>query len=149
MKAYSLIELLVVVSIIGMLAVFGIPAFGRYGKVAQFRDKTEEIKGLIERTYYLAKNPSGNGIASYSLRVDAGNLLLSATEAGTILPVSSVSMESGQSVVGGGTTCPTVTPVTCIPQPITFDDTGIKKRVIFTTTFNPAPVITVAETDLP
>ncbi|HOX41884.1 MAG TPA: prepilin-type N-terminal cleavage/methylation domain-containing protein [bacterium] len=148
MKAYSLIELLIVVSIIGMMAVFGIPSYQRYGKVSQFRDKTEEIKNLVERTYYLAKNPEGNDVTEYTLKIKTSNLTL--YKSGSTAPISVISSAPGESfTMLWDIECRTSIPVTCTSSKITFTDTAIKKRAVINVSFSPTPAITVEETDLP
>lgn len=57
-KAYTFIELLIVISIIALMAVVAIPSFSNYGKKAELDNKAEEIKYLIEKAYADAVSPA-------------------------------------------------------------------------------------------
>lgn len=56
--AYTLIELLIVISLIALMAVTAIPAFSDYGKKVELDNKAEEIKYLIEKAYADAVSPA-------------------------------------------------------------------------------------------
>jgi Tfp pilus assembly protein PilE len=57
LKAYTLMELVIVVVIIGMMVIFAVPAFDKYGKNQAFSQKIEEVQALISQTQTFAKNP--------------------------------------------------------------------------------------------
>lgn len=50
-KAFTLVELLVVVMIIALFVVFGAPAFNRYNHKQEVDTKAKEIKGVIDGAY--------------------------------------------------------------------------------------------------
>ena len=56
-KAFTLIELLITVSIILLLAVLSIPAFNQFAANNELATKAEEIQSLIEKTYYSGMSP--------------------------------------------------------------------------------------------
>jgi len=64
---YTLIELLVVVAIIGMTAVFVMPAFANYGKRLDFNQKVDELKLFFDQAYLLSKNPENSQIVQYEI----------------------------------------------------------------------------------
>lgn len=66
-SAYTLVELIVVVAIIGLLASFGIPAFSKYGRVSDAEQKTLEIKELVTQARSLAQNPENSLVESYRI----------------------------------------------------------------------------------
>jgi len=68
-KAYTLIELAVIIVIIAVLATMAIPAFSNFGKKQDFNQKAEEIKQLMDQTYLLSRNPE-KGALSYELVSD-------------------------------------------------------------------------------
>lgn len=65
-KAYTLIELAVIIVIIAILATMAIPAFSNFGKKQDFNQKAEEIKQLMDQTYLLSRNPEKDAL-SYEL----------------------------------------------------------------------------------
>lgn len=69
-SAYTLLELIVVVAIIGLLAAFGIPAFSRYGRVTEAKQKTAELKELVTQARNLAQNPENSFVDSYRVFYD-------------------------------------------------------------------------------
>ncbi|MEI8143181.1 MAG: type II secretion system protein [Candidatus Berkelbacteria bacterium] len=69
-KAYTLIELLVVIAIIGLMAGIGIPAYSQFGKDVAFRQKSDEVKELINQAYTLSKNPADSSVKCYGVRFD-------------------------------------------------------------------------------
>lgn len=57
-KAFTLIEILVTLSIIVVMVVVAVPSFEKYGKKTQFKQKMNELNSVINSTYLNAKNPS-------------------------------------------------------------------------------------------
>jgi|GEM_PF-1274119 len=70
LKAYTLVELLVVMIIIGLLAAFGIPAFLRYGRHTEANQKAEEIRSLFDEAKSLSLNPENTLVTSYRVYYD-------------------------------------------------------------------------------
>ena len=64
-KAFTLTEILIVISIIGLFVVFAVPAFDKYGRNSDFREKADEVRLLINQTYILSQNPASIDIQSY------------------------------------------------------------------------------------
>lgn len=60
LNAYTLMELVIVMVIIGMMVIFAVPAFDKYGKNQAFSQKIEEVQALISQTQTFAKNPEKN-----------------------------------------------------------------------------------------
>ena len=56
-KAFSIIELIIVISIIVLLSVMAVPAFTVFGARADLDSKAEEIKIAVEKAAMAAKNP--------------------------------------------------------------------------------------------
>lgn len=57
-RAFTLIELLIVISIIFLMAVVAIPAYQNYGARSEVSLKADEIKALIDRAKAYSENPS-------------------------------------------------------------------------------------------
>jgi prepilin-type N-terminal cleavage/methylation domain-containing protein len=68
-KGYTLMELLVVISIIAFMAVVSVPAFAQYGRSSDFKQKSDEVKMLMERTYLLSRSPENTSVQAYRLSV--------------------------------------------------------------------------------
>lgn len=66
-KAYTLIELLIVITIITMLTALGLPAFAKYQHVTEFTQKAEEVKGLFYTAHAKALTPDNTTITSYQI----------------------------------------------------------------------------------
>lgn len=56
-KAFTLIELLIVIAIMVLMVAFAVPQFQKYGKRSALSSKAEEFKLLIENAYQYSKNP--------------------------------------------------------------------------------------------
>lgn len=56
-KAFTLIELLIVIAIITVMAVIAVPAFNTYGARAEIEAKAEEIKVAIDKAYAFSQAP--------------------------------------------------------------------------------------------
>lgn len=69
LKAYTLIELIIVVVIVGLLAAITIPLYANYGGRQVYKQKVEEVGALINQTYYLSKNPEKD-VQAYELTGD-------------------------------------------------------------------------------
>ena len=59
-KAFTLIELLISISIILLMAVVAIPAFDSYSNRLDTAAKAEEIKYIIEKAYSITASPENN-----------------------------------------------------------------------------------------
>lgn len=79
-KAYTLIELLVVISIIGFMAIYCVPAFAKFGRSSDFKQKSDEVKILMQRTYALSRSPENTRVQYYRMRVDSQAFVLERTE---------------------------------------------------------------------
>jgi prepilin-type N-terminal cleavage/methylation domain-containing protein len=56
-KAFTLIELLIVIALILMTVVFGVPAFNKYGNNAEVSSTAEQIQATIEKAYSSSTTP--------------------------------------------------------------------------------------------
>jgi prepilin-type N-terminal cleavage/methylation domain-containing protein len=97
-SAYTLVELLVVMSIIGLLVAFGVPAFDRYGRISVYNQKKDEIKSVLDQVYLLARNPESIEIVSYKATISGNTVVIKGckTNGGCDLTGKSVVMQSGQ-----------------------------------------------------
>lgn len=68
-RSFTLIELVVTVGIITMITLFSLPSISKYGKRAEFSQKMEEVKQLIEQTQLYSKSPE-KGFTQYQLHVN-------------------------------------------------------------------------------
>lgn len=57
-KGFTLIELIIVISIIILMAAAAVPAYQNYGAKSELSLKADEIKALIDRGYAYSNNPS-------------------------------------------------------------------------------------------
>lgn len=71
-KGFTLIELLITVAIVLIMAVVAVPAFNRYQSKAEFDNKVDETKALINEAHVLAQNPE-QGINRYIIYADEIN----------------------------------------------------------------------------
>jgi len=67
-RAYTIIELLITMTIVALMAILGIVAFQNYGKGAIFQQASSEIEGLVNQVGLLARNPESDA-KSYCLIV--------------------------------------------------------------------------------
>ena len=56
-KAFTLIELLIVIAIIGLMAFLAIPAFDSYGAQAEINNKADQIKNILDSAYQKSISP--------------------------------------------------------------------------------------------
>lgn len=56
-KAFTLIEILVVIAIILLTIAFGVPAFNKYGNNAEVSSTAEQIQATIEKAYSNSNTP--------------------------------------------------------------------------------------------
>lgn len=56
-KAFTLIELVIVIAIIGIMAVLAMPLFDKFSAQAELNDKSEEMKLIIEQAYLQTISP--------------------------------------------------------------------------------------------
>ena len=78
-KGYTLIELLVVISIIGFMAVYCVPAFAKFGRSSDFKQKADEVKMLMQRTYLLSRSPENTSVQAYRMIVEGQAFVLQKT----------------------------------------------------------------------
>jgi type II secretory pathway pseudopilin PulG len=71
-KAYTLLELIVILIIIGILSVLAIPSFMNYGKKQALSQKADEVKQLIDQAHILSQNPEKDAL-SYEVFADKGS----------------------------------------------------------------------------
>lgn len=71
---YTLVELIIVLAIIALLAIFGIPAISKYNRMSEFRQKSEEVKGLFNQVHALALNPTDTSVVSYRIMFDTNTI---------------------------------------------------------------------------
>lgn len=105
-RAYTLIELIIVIAIIMMVTALGLPAFARYQHLTEFSQKTEEVKELFSLARSMALSPATPSITSYQVHYDSVGspnkfTVVSCTGNGTCdtpQEVARVSLLSGQSI---------------------------------------------------
>lgn len=68
-NGFTIIELIVTISIIVLMAVLAFPAFSKYQKKAELVQKAEELNGFINEMNVLVKNPEP-GVDSYEMIID-------------------------------------------------------------------------------
>jgi prepilin-type N-terminal cleavage/methylation domain-containing protein len=83
-NGYTLVELVIVIAIIGLLAVFGIPAFERYGNYSKLDQKSEEVKQFIAKTQLLARNPENTDIKNYIFVINGSTFEIQKCETDSI-----------------------------------------------------------------
>lgn len=84
-------ELLVVISIIAFMAVVSVPAFAQYGRSSDFKQKSDEVKMLMQRTYLLSRSPENTSVQAYRLVVEHQTFKLQKTDNNaTWTPVSQI-----------------------------------------------------------
>lgn len=64
-KAFTLIELLIVIGIIGVMAVLAVPTFNDYGAKAELDNKTDQIKLILDTFYQKSVSPDGGSNGSF------------------------------------------------------------------------------------
>ena len=69
-KAFTLIELMITMTIVAMMLVVAVPGFEKYGKKSEFKSRVAEVKALIDQAGVSAKNPEQN-VERYVIRVDS------------------------------------------------------------------------------
>jgi len=112
LRAYTLIELLMVMTIIGMMAVLAVPAFATYSRKEEVAQKASDVVALLKRGYILSKNPDKN-VSFYQITVATGDInsvfLTSSTGSGsTPEQVDKVTGEKNQ-IFNCRLGCPTLT----------------------------------------
>ena len=70
-KAYTLLELTIVIIIMALVAVLAIPASARYGNSQAYDQKAAEVKELMNQAYTLSRNPEKD-VLTYSIAVNSG-----------------------------------------------------------------------------
>ena len=96
-RAYTLIELLIVIAIIGLMAVLAVPAFASYTRKVAVAQKADDVVALMKRAYTLSKNPDNGGL-SYQITVETGtnSVFLKSSNGGSLEQVDKVTADSDQ-----------------------------------------------------
>lgn len=80
-RAFTLIEIVIVIAIVGLMALAALPMFDRFSANAEIRDKADEIKLVYERAYRESISPkSGNN--AVRVTISAGSNPTMVYEAG-------------------------------------------------------------------
>lgn len=160
--AYTLIELIIVVAILLLLALFGLPAFTKYRQISEFNQKSVEVKELLESAHAMAQSPANGQIYSYKVLYNSSSdpdqyslvscLDIDCTSPATVVEVSLLTNETiqipqGVPPDGEILTCYTgvvgSTSTQCVPNPamlpVSFRDDNDKVGRLATFTFIPTP----------
>lgn len=85
---FTMIELLVTVSIIVLMALVAVPTFSTYQKRSQFVQTTSEVSGLINQYGLLARNPE-LGATEYLVTAGISNIEFKKTISGATIVAKS------------------------------------------------------------
>lgn len=69
LKAYTLVELLISITLMSLMALLGIIAFNGYGKSTVYAQKVGEVESLVNQLSLVAKNPEKDALA-YCVKVN-------------------------------------------------------------------------------
>ena len=72
LKAFTLIELLITMTIIVLMALVAIPAFGKHQRLIEFQDKSDEVRAKLNEMQLKATNPE-KGMIRYYAQIDDTN----------------------------------------------------------------------------
>ncbi len=105
--AYTLIELLISVTLMSLMAILGIIAFGSYGKSTVFSEKIVEVESLIKQLDIISKNPEKDAF-SYCLFLDEKKSIVGIykgldRECKNRTSVREVSLNYDQKIINSGT----------------------------------------------
>lgn len=152
-NAFTIIELIVTISIIVLMAVLAFPAFSKYQKKAELVQKAEELNGYINEMNVLVKNPEP-GVDSYEMESleDGADIKINFRKISASVSTSirdlSYKNEGSLSIspthnkitcdVTGGSCCFLTPPFGAVPEScdpdstktITFGDSSIDKEAI-------------------
>ena len=110
-RAYTLVELMIVMAIIALMAVLAVPAFASYGRKQAVAQKSNEIVGLLKRGYVLSKNPDKD-ILSYQITVVTGavnSVFLKSSGSTTVQEVTHITADNGETLLCPNTSgCPVI-----------------------------------------
>ncbi len=62
------------------MAIYCVPAFAKFGRSSDFKQKSDEVKMLMQRTYALSRSPENTKVQAYRMRVDNQVFVLERTE---------------------------------------------------------------------
>jgi len=98
-RAFTLIELLITMTIIVLMALVAIPGFGKSQRLIELQSKGDEIKTGLEEIHIKAMNPE-KGIERYYVKIDETNKTV---EFGKIDTTSTASVYKTLSLTGDQT----------------------------------------------
>jgi prepilin-type N-terminal cleavage/methylation domain-containing protein len=163
-KAYTLIELLVAMGIMGLLLTVGIPSFSGFNNSINFKDKVDEVNSLINQTYLMSRNPDSLSTVQYQVSVDVddstklnlSNCIEVDAVSGLCINdnvIKTVTLSAGEEFQAGTfglgesyIVCPTNLEKSCVigSNPVTFSimDSRVSKQADFTAETGPFKVKT-------
>ena len=62
------------------MAVYCVPAFGKFGRSSDFKQKADEAKMLMQRTYLLSRSPENTSVQAYRMIVQDQKFKLQRTD---------------------------------------------------------------------
>lgn len=62
------------------MAVYCVPAFGKFGRSSDFKQKADEAKMLMQRTYLLSRSPENTSVQAYRMIVQDQKFILQKTD---------------------------------------------------------------------
>lgn len=62
------------------MAVYCVPAFAKFGRSSDFKQKADEVKMLMQRTYLLSRSPENTSVQAYRVIVENQAFVLQKTD---------------------------------------------------------------------
>lgn len=94
-RGFTLIELVVTVTIILVMTLLAIPAFNTYSANSEISAKAEEIQALLEKAYALSQSPpSGKSIIYFNIFGSQKKVVLSTDQLGANEVIDSITLPS-------------------------------------------------------